>query len=152
MPVQKNVWKLIECTSYIYHWLHQLLRNSSNVHRKGMNCNWIYSVNFFYFTYDMDLRFLPSDPVCFDKQSPEGDHVIATRPDLDRMQKIRVERGTRSRSEVSDVSDDTACKRVQALAPQAPGRRYGTGRSLLSEYMSLHLSLTKQKTVGPFRK
>ena len=65
-----------------------------------------------------------------------------TQSDLDRVQRI----GSRARDRqpirgVSDVSDDTACKGVQALAPLAPGRRHGTRRSPLSEYMSLHLSL-----------
>ena len=41
-------------------------------------------------------------------------------------------------------------KWVQALAPPAPGRRYGTRRSPLSEYMSLHLSLKLTTNCGPF--
>ena len=72
-----------------------------------------------------------------------------TRSDLDRVQRI----GSRVRDrqpirDISDVSDDTACKGVQALAPQAPGRRFGTKRSPLSEYMSLHLSLKLTTNCG----
>ena len=38
---------------------------------------------------------------------------------------------------------------MQALAPPAPGRRYGTRRSPLSEYISLHLSLKLRTNSGP---
>ena len=66
-----------------------------------------------------------------------GDHVMRTaRADLDRMQRIRVDPGKCSRSEASRLA--RGCKRWH---PQAPGRRYGTRRSPLSEYMSLHLSI-----------
>ena len=49
----------------------------------------------------------------------EGDYMITTRSDLDRVQ--RIESRARDTLPVRGVPDDMACKRVQALAP--PGSR-----------------------------
>ena len=72
-----------------------------------------------------------------------------------RQSQVRIEsraRDTQQIINVSAVSDVTACKGVQSLAPLAPWRRYGERRRPLSEYMSLHLSLSNlQQTVSPFR-
>ena len=62
----------------------------------------------------------------------------------------RVEPEIRSRSEAPQTSLTIplarGCKRWDLLAP---GRRYGTKRSPLSEYMSLHLSLKVTKNGMP---
>ena len=63
-----------------------------------------------------------------------------TRSDLD-SQSIQNREWSQGYTVISVVSDDTACKWVQALVPLAPGRRYGARRCPLSEYMSLNLSL-----------
>ena len=67
--------------------------------------------------------------------------------DLDRGQ--RIESRARDMQLIRGISDDTACKGVQVLALHlAPGRRYGTRRSPLFEYMSLHLSLKQTTNCG----
>ena len=63
----------------------------------------------------------------------------------------RVKPGTHSRSEASLTSLIIwLTRRCKHWHPLAPGRRYGTKRSPLSEYMSLHLSLTYNKQCVPF--
>ena len=69
------------------------------------------------------------------------------RADSDRVS--RIEGRARDTQTIRGISGDTACKGVQALAPLAPGRKYGTRRSLLSEYMSLHLFLKLTTNCGP---
>ena len=65
----------------------------------------------------------------------EGDHVMrTTRSDLDSVQRIAVERGTRSRSDVSRLA--RWCKRWH---PLASGRRYGK-KSSLRVYVSPSIS------------
>ena len=76
--------------------------------------------------------------------------MIITPSDLDRGRESRVKPKICSRSEVSWTSLTTrlaqGCKRWH---PLAPWRRYGTRRSPLSEYMSLHLFLKLTTNCGP---
>ena len=67
-----------------------------------------------------------------------------TRSDLDRVQRIAVERGTRSWSEVYRLA--RGCKRCH---PLVSGRRY-VKKSSISEYMSLQPSLTYHRSINPF--
>ena len=118
----------------------------------------------YYITYDMDFRFVPRYPVCLDKLSRIWQHIRAvgynrcvtrrghviwtTRSDLDRGQRIGVERGTRSRS----GRLWRACKRVQALV--LPGSLRGIWEEevlSLSICLSIYLS-TNNKLWALFRK
>ena len=69
-----------------------------------------------------------------------------TRSDLERVQRIAVEWGTRSRSEASLMSlQGGASVGTQWLLEEDLGRR-----SPLSEYLSLHSSLTHHRNINPF--
>ena len=69
-----------------------------------------------------------------------------TRSDLDGVQRIAVERGTRSRSEASLTSlQGSASVGTLWFQEEDMGRR-----SLLYEYMSLPLSLTHHRNINPF--
>ena len=75
--------------------------------------------------------------------------MITTWSDLDWGRESGVKPGTHSQSEASQTSLTTrlarGCKRWY---PLAPGRRYGTRKSPLSEYMSLYLSLKLATNCG----
>ena len=113
----------------------------------------------------MDFRLVPSDHVCLPschtlirkqdstiKALGSNRWVIGGRSrdenhasDLDREQRIAVERGTRSRSEASLTSlQGGAIVGTLWLLEEDMGRR-----STLSEYMSLHPSLTNHRNVNP---
>ena len=83
---------------------------------------------------------------------PEGDHVITKRSDLDREQRIESRAGDRQPIRgVLDVSDDTAYKGVQALAP--PGSRkkiWDKKKSPIWVYVSPSISQTNNKQWSPF--
>ena len=112
-----------------------------------------------YITYDMDFRFIPSDPVCFDKLSRCDEQtwiwphiralgynrcVTGKRPREEnhavrfkQRQRIAVLRGTCSRSDRLWW----ACKRVQALAPPGSRKKIWEEEVLsLSICLSTHLS------------
>ena len=78
---------------------------------------------------------------------PEGDHMMRTTWwDLSRVQRIAVERGTRSRPDASLTSfQGSASVGTPWFLEEDMGRR-----SPLSEYMSLHPSLTHHRNINPF--
>ena len=88
---------------------------------------------------DSTIRALGTNRCVTGRRPHDENHAVRFR----QRQKIRVELGTRSRSEVSLLS--RGCKHW--LPEGDMGRR-----SPLSEYMSLHLSLKQQQqqTAGPF--
>ena len=119
-----------------------------------------------YITYDMDFRFIPSDPVCLasyhiliSKQgrmiralrsnrcvtgmrSRDENHAVRFRQSAEN----RVECGTRSQTEVSLTSLQGGTSiGTPWLLKEDMGRR-----SPLSEYMSLHPSLTHHRNINPF--
>ena len=63
--------------------------------------------------------------------------------DADRVQRIAIERETRSRSEVSRLA-----RGVSVDTPWLPEE--DMRRSPLSEYLSLHPSLTHHRNINPF--
>ena len=120
-----------------------------------------------YITYDMDFRFVPSDPVCL-----AGCHILISKQDstIRSLRSIRCVTGRRSRDEnhtvrfrqsaenrsrardtqlTRGISDELArrCKCWHALAP---GKRYGKKKSSLWIYVSPPISHTPQKH-QPFR-
>ena len=78
---------------------------------------------------------------------PEGDHVMRiTRSDLDRVQRIAVERGTCSLSEASLTSlQGGASVGTSWLLEENTGRG-----SPLSEYMSFNSYITHHRNINPF--
>ena len=76
-----------------------------------------------------------------------------TRTDLDRQQ--RIESQARDRQPirgVSDVSDHTACKGVQALAPEGARKKIlGKKKSPFCVYVSPSITQTNNKLWAPFR-
>ena len=122
-----------------------------------------------YITYDMDFRFVPSDPACFGKlshfdkwtgrwQRDQGTRVqqVCNRKETTwwepRAQiwteaEMTVDLEKRSRSEAS-LTTFQGCPIVGI--PWLPEEDMGR-RSPLSEYMSLHPSLTHHRNINPLK-
>ena len=140
----------------------------------SVNCNWFnrsQNPNHCYITYDMDFQYVPSDSVCFDKLSRcdlwtggwqcvgavrSNRCVTGRRPHDNYAVRFRQRQRIRSRARGTQLIRGVRSSLMTWLArgckrwhPLAPRRRYGTRRSPLSEYISLHLSLKLRTNCGP---
>ena len=84
--------------------------------------------------------------------SVQTSDMRTTRSDFDRVPRIESWAGTRSRPEALGRPWRYGLQRGASVGkrwhPLAPGRRYGTRRSLLYEYMSFHLSFKLTTNCG----